>query len=72
MERPVPKPGNLRPDLPDFPPEIEAESETPSSAGSRSAITGWRIAILIWVTAFGFLITFELVSQVFKLLKLRP
>jgi hypothetical protein len=72
MERPAPKPGHMRPDLSDIPEQVEAEPETPTRGSSPPVALGWRFALLLWVTAVGFLVAFELVSTLFKLLKVRP
>jgi hypothetical protein len=73
MDRPAPKPGNLRTDLPELQPPTEQQPEAAPAAGppARANTLGWRIAMFLWLTAFGFLATFELVSLLLKLLKIR-
>jgi hypothetical protein len=73
MDRPAPKPGNLRTDLPELQQPAEPEPEAASAAPppTRSNTLGWRIAMFLWLTAFGFLATFELVSLLLKALNIR-
>jgi hypothetical protein len=73
MDRPAPKPGNLRTDLPELshPAEPEPEAAPAAPPQTRSNTLGWRIAMFLWLTAFGFLATFELVSLILKVLKIR-
>lgn len=69
MDRPTPGHGQVRAEPP-APPGGPAPEAPPPPPRARIS-TGWRIALFVWVTAFGFLAVYELLSALFKLLKLR-
>jgi hypothetical protein len=69
MDSPAPKPGPLRTDPAGLSQPAASDPEAPAPR-QRSSI-GWRIALFVWMTAFGFLAAYELILTLFKTLKLR-
>jgi hypothetical protein len=70
MDSPAAKPGHVRKDLPD-PAEAESAKVDPAPKTDQPLPFGWRIALFIWLSAAGFLIVYELISVIFRLLKIR-
>lgn len=73
MERPAPKTGGVRndPPAPAPAPETEPEAEPAAPSRPRPIPTGARVVLFLWVTAFGFLVAYELIYVLFKFLNLR-
>jgi hypothetical protein len=72
MNRPAPGTGGVKNDPPaPAPQEAEPEVEPVPLTRPRTVATGWRVALFLWVTAFGFLAAYELIWTFFKLLKIR-
>jgi hypothetical protein len=70
MDRSGPKTGHVQREPAGTPPEVEPVAEAPPP--QRPAVpTGWRIALFLWVTAFGFLAAYELLWTIFKILRIR-
>jgi hypothetical protein len=71
MDSPAPKPGHLRNDLPGLQQPATAEPKEGPPLPRKRSDTGWNIALFVWVTAFGFLVAYELITMVFRLFKVR-
>jgi hypothetical protein len=72
MDRPLPKPDLSRTDPPILTQPSEPEPDVSSApATPPRAARAWRLVILLWVTAFGFLAAYEMLYAVFKLLHIR-
>jgi hypothetical protein len=70
MDRSGPKTGHVQKEPSETPVEVEPVAEA-APAARQPVPTGWRIALFLWVTAFGFLAAYELLWTLFKLLKIR-
>jgi hypothetical protein len=68
MTTPAYKPGPLRSDPPAVAQQVAPQSE--QSAQSKVS-TGWRIVLFLWVTAFGFLVVYEVIWTIFRLLHVK-
>ncbi len=69
MDSSAPKHGQVRADPPGFAePAAPAAAEPPRQRRSSAA---WRVVLFIWVTAFGFLVAYELITMVFRMLNIR-
>ncbi len=69
MDRPAPDPGRVRAEPPPPLTALPAEPEPPSPRPRPRIGIGWRIALFAWVTAFGFLAAYELLSAIFRLIR---
>lgn len=65
MTRHLPKAGHFQPE-----PVPLAAGGAPESAEEPTtrAALGWRIALFVWLTAFAFLLAYEMLSALFKVL----
>jgi hypothetical protein len=70
MDRSGSKAGQVQKGPTETPVEVEPVLE-PAQVQRPAVSTGWRIALFLWVTAFGFLAAYELLWTLFKLLKIR-
>jgi hypothetical protein len=69
MERPGPKPVAARVDAPDAAPSVEPALE--DGYPPRPSDAAWRFVLLLWLSAFGFLATYELISMLLRVFRLR-
>lgn len=58
-----PPPGHIQKEPSGPLPDAEEVSETQAPIP-----TGWRVALFLWVTSFGFLLVYELLSALLKIL----
>jgi hypothetical protein len=69
MDSPAPKPGQIRTDASELSQPAASDPQAPQPR--QRASIGWRIAMFVWATAFGFLAAYEVILSLFRLLKVR-
>jgi hypothetical protein len=71
MDSAASKPGHVRKDAPEAAAPAIEQPEADRAEQVQRGGRGWRIALFIWVSAFAFLVAYELLSMVLRVLNVR-